>query len=163
MKKQQQNTLLAIDPTVRGFGYVVFESEGRPIDWGKMTIRLNKNWRCRKHIQRIIKLHSPDAVILETIEPSLRRSRVRSLIRGITADMNKQTIPVYSYTREQILNVFASFGARSKHSIARRIAEWFPELKPMLPKRRKFYEPEDERYGIFDAAALILVHLYLAE
>jgi len=129
-----------------------------------VTIRLNKNWRCRTRIRKLVALYSPDAVVLETPEHSLRHKRVRQLLKNIAADMGKQGIPVHQYSREQVLDVFASFSVRSKHAIARKIAEWFPDLDTMLPTRqRKFYEPEDERYGMFDAAALVLVHLYLTK
>lgn len=85
--KKQQETILAIDPTVRGFGFVVFEGSGTPIDWGQVTIRLNKNWRCRTRIRKLVDLYSPDAVVLETPEESLRHKRVRRLLKNIAVEI----------------------------------------------------------------------------
>ena len=38
--------------------------------------------------------------------------------------------------------------------IATALADRFAELRPVLPPKRKFYESEDYRTSIFDAAAL---------
>ncbi len=65
------------------------------------------------------------------------------------------------YHRNAILFAFSDFGKSTKHEIAEAIAEWLPELSQRLPKKREFYMSEAPEYGIFDAAALALTHLYL--
>jgi Holliday junction resolvasome RuvABC endonuclease subunit len=72
-------------------------------------------------------------------------------------------IPIYSYTREQVKDVFEVFAARNKQEIAEWIGTYFPALTGKVPKPKKFYEDEDFNMGIFDALALALTHEYLSK
>ncbi len=162
-EKIKHEPILAIDPVVRGFGYVVFEGPYNPIDWGLADIRFCKNKRILKRISKLVDLYQPKTIIIEQSKGSLRCGRVQRLLNMIEQWAKKNDVEVARYSRDQILEVFGQFGKKSKHEIASMIAEWLPELAPRLPTKRKCYEPESEQYGIFDAVALAVTHMYLTE
>ncbi len=162
-EQKEVTTILAIDPTVRGFGYIVFDGIKSPEVWGKAEMRIQKNRRSLIKIKKLIEFHQPDAIVVEDPVNSLRHRRTSSLIMQIEKLAVKRGIKAHKYTRSQIQDVFTQFGAVTKYEIAKTISDWFPELALKLPEKRGLGWPEDERYGIFDAASLGLTYFYLEE
>lgn len=163
MKKEKFTTVLAIDPTVRGFGYIVFDGVKNPADWGKAELRIQKNRRSLARIKKLIDFYNPDVIVIEEPINSLRKKRVEGLIAQIEKLAVNQEIKVRKYSRAEVQDVFTQFGASTKHEIATTIADWFSELALKLPEKRALGYAEDERYGIFDAAALGLTYYYKEE
>ncbi len=161
--KKKHEPILAIDPTVRGFGYVIFEGPRSPIEWGTTHYRVCKNKRCLARIKKLITMYQPETIVIEQSKQSLRCERVKDLLDSVKGLARKNDIAIATYTREQVLETFGEFGKRTKHEIAQTIAEWLPELAPRLPSKRRCFETESEQYGIFDAAALALAHMYLTD
>lgn len=56
-------------------------------------------------------------------------------------------------SRKDVNRAFVGFES-NKYEVASVLARQFPDLAPRLPPKRKFYESEDYRIGIFDAAAV---------
>ncbi len=83
MKEEKQQTVLAIDPIVRGIGFTVFEGASNPIDWGVTNIRINKNYRSLVKVKKLIACYQPNVVVLEETNGSLRQDRIRKLIKSI--------------------------------------------------------------------------------
>ena len=156
-------SILAIDPTVKGFGYIVMEGLRNPVDWGVGQVRLCKNQRILWRIQRLIEMYQPEAVIIDDSNQSFRYPRVRKLLKAIEMLAQKHNVTVFKYSRQQVLDVFKNFGKHNKFEISQFVAEWLPQLAPRLPEKRKSYEAESEQYGLFDAAALGMTHFYLTE
>lgn len=151
--------VLAIDPTHRGFGYVVFEGSHLLVDWGERNIRGVKNAGSIDAVARLIKLYQPDALVVE--DPSSadcrRWPRVQLLIREIIGQAALMNINARRVSRAKIRKTFSASRASTKYEIAKAIASRFPELAPRLPAERKPWMSEDTRMAIFDAAAFALV------
>jgi hypothetical protein len=153
--------VLSIDPTTKGFAFVVFEGPELLLDWGVSDVSPDrKNALCLTRIESLLSRYVPDVVVLEAYDGkgSHRRRRVRSLIRSIRRLATRKGFRSRAFPRAEIRRAFAALGKATKHPIASEIARRFPELAPRLPQARKFYESEDERMSIFDAASLALTY-----
>lgn len=156
-------TILAIDPTVRGFGFIIFEGVKNPLDWGKPEMRIQKNKRCLDRISKLVNFYQPDVIAIEDMQSSQRRKRVKDLLLKIEQLAITTGVKIKKYSKNQVQDVFSQFGASTKHEIAKTVVDWFPELELRLPPKREVWMVEDERYGIFDAAAIGLTYFYLEE
>jgi hypothetical protein len=153
--------VLAIDPTHRGFGYVVFEGPDLLVDWGERNIRGQKNAGSVEAVTRLIERYQPDVLVVE--DPSSadcrRWPRVQLLIRELGVQAARTNITIRRLSRAGVRKVFGASGASTKYEIARAIASRFPELALRLPPERKPWMSEDARMAIFDASAFALAFL----
>lgn len=156
-----RSRLLALDPTSKGFGFVVIEGE-ELIDWGVNGVKGDRNKESLHKIGGLIDRYKPDVIVMEHYDTKSRRRTIRTkeLIRELKKLAQRKGIQYRSISRSQIRAAFVRFGATTKHQIAVDIAKRFPELVPSLPRLRKPWMSEDERMSIFDAAALALTHLW---
>lgn len=161
---RREKSVLAIDPTSRGFGYVFFEGPVTLVDWGTKQIDVAENIRCIFQIRKIIQYYEPNVIALEDPNGngSRRCPRIRRLIQSIRALGKKHRIPTRCYSRDRVREVFAQHGASTKHQIAIAISRQLPELEPRLPPYRKPWMSEDERMAIFDAASFALTYYYFS-
>jgi hypothetical protein len=155
----------SFDPTVRGLAYVVMEGPQKVLDWGVAEARFNKRRRCLQAAGELIEFYEPDVVVLEDPrgEGSRRCARAARLIRDIADYARTENIRPYSYPRNAVRELFERFGAHTKHEIATSIAEWLPELKPSLPRKRKPWMTEDDRMNVFDAVSFALTYYYFED
>jgi hypothetical protein len=151
-------TVLALFPTSRGFGFVLFHGETSLIDWGIKGIRWkNKNFLALHVMKALITQHQPDVLVLEDagVKRSRRHMRIRELHRLVGDHAQAQKIKVRRFPRTA---VHAHFGVHTKYAVAQAVAELLPVLAPRLPPERKPWMSEDARQSLFDAAALALVY-----
>ena len=165
LNEESTTRVLSIYPTVRGFGFSVFEGPQNPIDWGANTVRIKKNKASLEKIERLIDFYSPEVVITENAEDSGSRrcERIASLLNDIEDLCDRKNQKLISYTRKAVSDVFDTFGVSTKHEIARKISIWLPSLAPYLPQPRKPWMSEDYRMAIFDAMALSMTYFYSEE
>jgi hypothetical protein len=148
--------LLAIDPTNRGFAWVLLEGADRLVDWGTVSVPSPKNDHCLAQIEALMTSYRVSVVLLEDLSRGTRRSaRIKTLVRLIQARARARRIRCHQIAASAVREAFAPH-SKTKHAIALRIAEYFPELRVRLPRIRKPWMSEDERMNIFDAAALAL-------
>ena len=57
-------------------------------------------------------------------------------------------------SRRALFEVFGLESNAPNHTLSGLLAEYFPELKAVLPSRRRFFENESERVNVFRAVAL---------
>jgi len=150
--------VLAIDPTHRGFGYVVFEGPEVLVDWGVRNIRGQKNAGSVEAVARLIEHYTPDLLVLEdgSAKGCWRRRRVRDLFGELATLAARRGVRVRRVSRTKVGKTFAGLGASNKDQIARLIVARFPELAPRLPPERKPWKSEDARMAIFDAAGFAM-------
>lgn len=159
MKRQRYNSVLAIYPSVRGFGYVLFEAPMSAVDWGIREVRgRQKNQRCLVAVAALLDRYRPDAVVLQDMSSAgTRRSiRLRELNAGIEEMAAEHGFAVYAYSRADVRDAFAAHGITNKHSMAEAIAKHLPVFERYVPPPRKLWMSEDARMSLFDAAALAL-------
>ena len=161
-KQPDDAILLAIFPAVRGFGFALFHGAWVPLDWGFRHVEGDKNETSLEKVEELIDDYVPDTVLLENPagEGSHRSPRVETLIDRIATLSKTRNISVERYSRDQIRECFAEFGATTKYEIAEAISRSLPEFPPQLPPARKIWLPEDYRMSIFDAVSLIFTHFY---
>jgi hypothetical protein len=155
-KRSGEEFVLAIFPSAKGFGYVVFDGPRSLVDWGARGARGNKkNAQSLQRIRELLAFYRPDVLVLEDYEGlgSRRAKRVEALIRSMAAHATREGMSTASFSRAEVR---ASFGLTAKRQIAEAIAREFPELEPRLPPVRKIWMSEDPRMSIFDAAALAM-------
>lgn len=153
--------IFALDPTTKGFGFVVFEMPFRLVEWGLARIAGDKYAGAVARFEMLLDRFRPDAVVLEdAAAPGSRRNpRVRRLIDTLVKVARERGVKVATVARKAMLDHFAPDGERAtKHSVARRLTEFFPELAAHLPPPRKPWQTQDERMAIFDALALAVAY-----
>ncbi len=69
-------------------------------------------------------------------------------------------VPVGRVPTIDVRAYYRSLGAKNKDAMARLIVARFPELRSVLPPRRKPWMPPNERMAIFDSVALATVFEY---
>ena len=167
MKPHDDSVLrvLAIDPTTRGFGFVVFEGPERLIDWGLFHAKRDKDAACLRRVGVLLDRYEPAAVVVEDLtSPSCRRcARVRALIDAIRELASRKNIRARSVSRRSVLRSFSEVGVSVKYQIAGAISSRFPELAPRLPPPPKPWMSEREGMSVFDAAAFAVTHFQLGE
>ena len=89
--------------------------------------------------------------------------RISALLEEVSQVAKDKSLPVYSYSREQIRFTFQQFGAETKYEISKKILKGFEGLAPFAPEPRKKWEGENYNMGIFDAISLALIHDYLKD
>ena len=157
-KKQNSQRLLAIDPTTKGFAYVLFEGKTL-IDWGVIFVYpKKKNELCLKRITELLEVYDPQVIVLEDTDAKscLRRTRVRKLIAEVRTLVHEHRVQLHVISRRKLVEAFSKVSANNKDEIAREVADRLPELGPQLPPKRKIWMPEDPRINLFDAAALAM-------
>jgi Holliday junction resolvasome RuvABC endonuclease subunit len=149
--------VLSIDPTSRGFGFAVFESSDRLIDWGVVRVSKGNNRQCIHRIKRLIERYRPRTFVIEdTRRRSRRGPRARQLLLSIKKLATKRRMKLKAVLLRQVRLFFSQTGATTKHGVAEAIAKRFPELAPHLPPPRKPWNSEPEMMAVFDAVALAL-------
>ena len=148
-----KNTLLAIDPTSRGFAFAVLEAPAFLVDWGSKTIRDESGSLVRK-VDELLSRYQPDVLVLEELaaKGARRHKRARREIGSIERRALKRGVRVERVSRLAVLDTFAP--EKSKYEVALRLAEVFPVLANRLPRKRKTWTPEEARMNIFDALAI---------
>ncbi|MBI1307057.1 MAG: hypothetical protein GC181_10685 [Bacteroidetes bacterium] len=156
----KQKTILAIHPNQAGFGYAVFDSPSQLEDFGMVYIQPISNTKSLVRIKQYIDYFNPIEIAVK--EPSDRCSpRIQKLIDSISQLARTADLPVNTYSRADIQNVFEQFEAFSKHQISKRLIEWFPILKPYGFPKRSAQMAEHHYTGLFDALSLGITHYYL--
>jgi hypothetical protein len=162
---QDSRVTMAIAPTSRGFGYVVFEDRDLLMDWGVKEARNNKTHDCLLKLRVLMHMLQPALLVVEdtTHRGSRRSVRISKLIDAVIELAKDKSIAVSRCSRDEVLSVFGRAGAKSKDDIAGTVAKALPELAPRLPRRRRIWESEHYSMALFDAAALALTHFARSE
>jgi hypothetical protein len=158
MSGSAQKRVLALDPTHRGFGYVIFEGPDLLIDWGGRHVQGQKNKASIAAAGELISRYRPQIMILEDVaaRDCRRRRRVRGLVEALDRYGRERGLTVREIARARVKQMFVPLGIRNKDQMARFVAGRFPELARYLPPERKPWMSEDSRMAIFDAAAFAL-------
>jgi hypothetical protein len=163
VSKHAAGLVLAIHPTSRGFGWVLFESARKPVDWGIASAKAGRNAKLVSRFRRLLRRYDPAVFALETYEgaSSRRTGRIRDLCRELQHLASVKGLYTPIYDRELVCARFARDGATTRYAIAQVIAERIPDFDHRMPRYRKVWLAEDARQSLFDAAALALTYYAL--
>ncbi len=152
--------VLAIDPTTKGFGFAIFEGPERLIDWGVAYVGREKKAGALLRVTALLRRYDPDVVVIEdhASRACRRRERARNLLRAIPLLVSSHSIVIRRVSVRSVRVTFSAIGVSTKYPIAAALASRYPELAPLLPRKRKPWMSEDDRMGIFDAAAFALAY-----
>lgn len=159
-ERRRYALVLAVYFNTRGFAFVLFEGPYSPFDWGVTEARGNRRQQhCMKGVLQILSMYAPDVLVVQDTSASgtLRAWRITRLHALAMAAAEERGIPVYSYSRAQVYEVFRRYGFSNKQMLAEVIAKHIPAFERYVPPQRKPWMSEDTRMGLFDAAALGLV------
>lgn len=153
MQHETPKTILAINPTSRGFAFAVLEAPAFLVDWGERIVPAKTGGLLRK-VEDLLTHHQPDILVVEDVAAKgcRRRKRAREEINRMEQLAIARGVRVEPASRLAVLETFAP--AKNKYEAALRLAETFPVLRQHLPRRRKAWMSEDQRMNTFDALGL---------
>ena len=152
--------VLAVHPTTRGFGWIVFESPMLPVTWGTASASAKRNARLIRRFARILRRNDPDVLVMEDFASGVtkRGERTQQLCDEIAAAAQSSGLAVAVYPRFVIQAALGVHKAATRREVAEIIAERIEALRPRLPKERKPWMPEMHTQSLFDAAAVATAH-----
>lgn len=155
--------VLAVRPTTRGFGWVLFEAPYVPGDWGIVSARGDTSTRAMRRFARLLGQYQPTALVLEKPSPSRKgtSSRARMLTQTMRGFAQNRDIDVPIYTRSEVSLAVTGDEEATRHAVALAVAAQLPILLHRMPPKRKPWLPEDDRQSLYDAAALGIAHYIL--
>jgi hypothetical protein len=157
-KKPNPKRVLSIDPTSKGFGFVVLESPTTLVDWAIKAVRGQDEAKTLTKVLELIRHYRPEVMVLEDHKGSRRHPRVRSLLDAVCRLATTESLKIRCVPVSRVKKVFRTFHAKTKYEIAHVVARQLPVLAPQLPPYRKAWMSEDFRMPIFDAAAFALTY-----
>ena len=149
---QQHLRILAIDPTSKGFGFVVLENVDRLVDWGVARVWASSDMELLARVDATIARYRPKLLVVPEIPAEPRRAKSARRVAALSTHAQHHGMQVIVVTRS---NVEAAFPGK-KRERAESVAARFPELRPWLPPPRRPWMTEDDRMHIFDALALAI-------
>lgn len=151
-------SVLAVHPTARGFGWVVFDDKGALVEWGIASDREGRRPRLIGRFERLLSRFEPAVLVLEAHEGE-RADRIVELYRAFARAAAAAGARGYTYDREAVATALDIPLRASRHDVARKVVELRPELSHRMPRKQRFGASEDPRQSLFAAAALALTYL----
>jgi hypothetical protein len=150
-----EKRVLVFDVHPRNFGFVVFEGPNHILNWGVRSFRPGVNEvkaPARKKVLALLDKFAPSAVVIREREKRESPNKME-MLKTIERQARSRRIPVRFISRRDVNRAFVGFES-NKYEVSSALAKQFPLLASRLPPKRKCWQSEDYRMGIFDAAAL---------
>ena len=146
--------VLALDVHPRSFGWVVFEGPNYILNWGVRSFRPGVNVAIAggTKLPALLDTFTPSAVVIRKRE-ARGGAKKPELLSIIERQVRRRRIPLRFITPRDVNRAFVGFDS-NKYEVASVLAKQFPALASRLPPKRKCWQGEDYRMGIFDAAAV---------
>ena len=152
--------VLSIAPTNLGFGYFVMEGPNEILAFGTKEIRgKKKNQQALSRAKKLIGQWQPQVLTLQNVcvAEARRVDRIKSLLDDIAQTAETSGLKVVAFSGKQLRKSLLNDPNGTKHQMATEIAKQFPDaLAEKLPPKRRAWDVEHWRMGMFDAAALAL-------
>ena len=113
----EKRVALVLYPNTIGIGYLVCKSPDDIYDYGIRKIQPFSGYKYIKRVKWLIDYAKPDIVILMDYKKNPKKisKRIQTCIEDVITLANNHNLEVYSYSREQIRQVFVQFRARTKY------------------------------------------------
>ncbi len=147
--------LLAVDPSTRGFGYVVVEGKRRLVDWGLARVGRQKNADSLRRLAIMVRVYEPRVLVTEDCASRTcqRRQRIRLLIAGMVRYAQAAKLDVRLLSWPTVRERLDLDPRANKEAIAAAVARIFPTIADRIPPHRKAWMSERSGMSLFDAAA----------
>ncbi|MEI9996386.1 MAG: hypothetical protein WDM91_17440 [Rhizomicrobium sp.] len=154
------NLVLAVHPTTRGYGWILFDGPGSALDWGIVSIRRSRSTRLLTRFERILARNHPETLVLEDVDDASESRGVRAteLSRSMLHLAHCAGMRTSVFPRSAVRACFAARGATTRAEVARAVADEIPALRPRLPAERKPWMPEGYSQSLFNAAAVAITY-----
>ena len=153
--QSNEKRVIALNVHPRSFGFVVFEGPNCMLYWGVRSFRTGvhavKVPAATKFLALLDEFGPSTVVIRERVTG--RNAKRTKMLMMIERQARSLRIPVRRVSRRDVDRAFVGFES-NKYEVASALAQQFPELAARLPPKRKCWQSEDYRMGIFDAAAV---------
>jgi hypothetical protein len=154
----RKNRLIALEVRPQKFGFVIFEGPTRLLDWGVRECGRPGRDLARtagNKISPLFDLYMPETIVIRRRHrPTSRTERKLVIVLStICAEAKRRSINVRFLSIQAVRRFFTPHGSATKQEIASVLAEWFEDLRWMLPRERKPWQSEDRNMAVFDAAA----------
>jgi len=154
------NLVLAVHPTTRGYGWILFDGPGSALDWGVVSARASRSTRLLTRFERILARNRPETLVLEDVDDISERrgTRATEVSRSMVHLAQRAGMRTSAFPRSAVRACFAARGATTRADIAKAVADEIAALRPRLPRERKPWMPEGHSQSLFDAAALAITY-----
>lgn len=158
MRYSQTCRILAVAIRSGRFGYAVFETPARLLDFG--VSRFNSRPAARNRIRTLIRNFRPSIVAVDSGGKGATQRRWRRLISHMIRRQSRgASASVAVISARELRAFFRQYGKTNKYDFATAAAAWFPELTWKLPPKRMFYKPEPWVMTSVDAVLLGAAYL----
>lgn len=150
--------VLAVHPTMRGFGWVLFESPLSPVDWGIAFAKPKRGERLLKRFERLLARYEPSVLVMEEIGRARRNGMAERLCTTMEYLARDRGMDMQIFRQRAVQAVFAQAGAKTRYEIAEVIRQQIPALSHRMPRKRTLTVRRDPKQSLFDAAALAMTY-----
>jgi hypothetical protein len=153
--QSNEKRVLALDVHPQSFGFVVFEGPNQILSWGIRSFRPGVNavkTPAGEKLFTVLDKFTPSAIVIRERETA-RKTKKSKMLGTIERQALSRKIAVTFMSRTDVNRAFVGFDS-NKYEVASALAKQFPALASRLPPKRKIWQSEDYRMGIFDAAAV---------
>lgn len=151
-------SVLSVAPGVSSIGFCYFEGT-ELLDWGvRRAADRGTGWSGRKRVVvRLVEQYRPELVVLPSIRADDgRRPRQGKFIESVRISLVGGRADVASCGNEDVQECFRRLTGEAdptKHRIMAHLGVLFPQLSPLVPPRRRAWDPQDYWTPMFAAAA----------
>jgi hypothetical protein len=142
--------ILGIASTTRGFAFAVTEGPRRLVSWGLRRVPV-ATAKSVKTMNKVLLKARPLFVAFEREDSLKKRHRGKHFDAVVTRACDAHGIMILNMGSGQTHSL--CMPRKSKWSLADTLAKLFPELRDKVPPRRKPWQSEDDRIGLFMALA----------
>ena len=133
LKERHDRRVLAIDLRPQQFGYAVFESDDRLLDWGVAYYRPGGDVGAAgaaRRVAELLRVFLPVAIVVRRVRREITRNSfgVQPILKAIRRTASARGIPVCLIARKEVREAFRVFRAKTKYEIACRLTVMFAEL-----------------------------------
>ena len=120
--------MLAVHPTSRGFGWVLFEGPLVPVDWGIASAKGKRSAQGMVRFKQLIDQYRPSVLVLEKYEEddSNRGERIRTIAQTMRGFANNHDMDTPIYGGEEVRIAVTGNPKASRHTSPARWRSGYP-------------------------------------
>lgn len=156
--------VLAVHPTSKGFGWVLFEGPHSPVVWGIANAKRDRSATSMRRFEALLNQYQPAVVVLEEYsqDKSRRGNRIQELSQTMSGFARNRDIAVAVYSREVVGQQVTGDTSANRYAIAQAVCDLFGIFRLRMPNKRDLWQSEDARQCLFDAVALAMTHFAIS-